>query len=60
MLPLSIYAQHESKLSSQATGLSSDITTTENFRLLRDDPNAKLIISCKLSITTHHFLAQHN
>ncbi|KAJ4292873.1 hypothetical protein N0V88_005531 [Collariella sp. IMI 366227] len=45
VLPLPLYAQHEEKLSSQPTGLVSDITATENFRLLRDDPNAKLIIT---------------
>ncbi|KAL2144903.1 hypothetical protein VTI28DRAFT_8364 [Corynascus sepedonium] len=45
ILPLSLYAQHEAKLSSQPGGISPDITATENFRLLRDDPTAKLIIS---------------
>ncbi|KAK4154245.1 Alpha/Beta hydrolase protein [Chaetomidium leptoderma] len=45
ILPLPVYSQHEAKLSSQPSGFSKDITTTENFRLLRDDPNAKLVIS---------------
>ncbi|KAK3292848.1 Alpha/Beta hydrolase protein [Chaetomium fimeti] len=45
ILPLPIYAQHEAKLSAQPSGISPDITATENFRLLRDDPTAKLIIS---------------
>ncbi|KAK4033113.1 Alpha/Beta hydrolase protein [Parachaetomium inaequale] len=45
ILPLPLYTQHEAKLSSQPSGLSPDITTTENFRLLRDDPSARLIIS---------------
>ncbi|KAK4102368.1 alpha/beta-hydrolase [Parathielavia hyrcaniae] len=45
ILPLSVYAEHEAKLSSQPNGLASDITATENFRLLRDDPSAKLIIT---------------
>ncbi|KAK4121923.1 alpha/beta-hydrolase [Parathielavia appendiculata] len=45
VLPLSVYAEHEAKLSSQPSGLVSDITTTENFRLLRDDPSAKLIVT---------------
>ncbi|KAL1837170.1 hypothetical protein VTJ49DRAFT_4180 [Mycothermus thermophilus] len=56
VLPLSIYAQHESTLSSQPGGLSPDITTTENFRLLRDDPNAKLIITSQL---TQGYRPQH-
>ncbi|SPQ24590.1 f0ecaa5f-2b09-4c8b-8d2c-b1ecef185439 [Thermothielavioides terrestris] len=45
ILPMTLYAQHESKLVSQPTGFCPDITATENFRLLRDDPTAKLIIS---------------
>lgn len=46
ILPLPLYAQHEATLSAQPGGFCEDITATENFRLLRDDPNAKLIISC--------------
>ncbi|AEO59832.1 hypothetical protein MYCTH_2308400 [Thermothelomyces thermophilus ATCC 42464] len=45
ILPLPLYVQHEDKLSSQPSGFCHDITATENFRLLRDDPTAKLIIS---------------
>ncbi|KAK4227313.1 Monoacylglycerol lipase ABHD12 [Podospora fimiseda] len=45
ILPLSVYHEHEATLTAQPTGLSQDITTTENFKLLRDDPSAKLIIS---------------
>ncbi|KAK3901566.1 Alpha/Beta hydrolase protein [Staphylotrichum tortipilum] len=45
ILPLPLYAQHEASLSSQPSGPVPDITATENFRLLRDDPAAKLIIS---------------
>ncbi|KAL2133813.1 hypothetical protein VTI74DRAFT_1619 [Chaetomium olivicolor] len=45
ILPLPLYAQHEDKLSSQPSGMVSEITSTENFRLLRDDPNARLIIT---------------
>ncbi|KXX78664.1 Monoacylglycerol lipase ABHD12 [Madurella mycetomatis] len=45
VLPLPLYAQHEATLSSQPAGFSHDITTTHNFRLLRDDPTSKLIIS---------------
>lgn len=47
VLPLPLYAQHEAALSSQPTGFSHDITATLNFRLLRDDPTSKLIISCE-------------
>ncbi|KAL2117606.1 hypothetical protein VTJ04DRAFT_7266 [Mycothermus thermophilus] len=45
ILPLSVYAKHQSTLSSQPRGFTPDITATENFRLLREDPDAKLVIS---------------
>ncbi|KAL2024927.1 hypothetical protein VTK56DRAFT_3626 [Thermocarpiscus australiensis] len=44
ILPLPLYARHEEKLAAQPSGFSSDITATENFRLLRDDPTSRLII----------------
>ena len=47
ILPLPLYARHEETLAAQSTGVSADITKTENFKLLRDDPEARLIISCK-------------
>ncbi|KAK3347542.1 Alpha/Beta hydrolase protein [Neurospora tetraspora] len=52
ILPLGLYARHESALAAQdrsgATGATggfvSDITTTLNFALLRDDPEARLVL----------------
>ncbi|KAJ4400973.1 hypothetical protein N0V85_005625 [Neurospora sp. IMI 360204] len=48
ILPLGLYARHESALAAQdrssAGGFVSDITTTINFKLLRDDPEARLVL----------------
>lgn len=46
VLPLGLYAKHEVELIKQPSGCVEDITTTKAFHLLRDDPNAKLIINC--------------
>ncbi|KAK3995280.1 Monoacylglycerol lipase ABHD12 [Cladorrhinum sp. PSN332] len=45
ILPLSVYHQHEATLTTQPTGSIQDITGTQNFKLLRDDPTSRLIIS---------------
>lgn len=52
ILPLSLYSQHEASLTegAEGSGFCSDITKTENFRLLREDPDSKLVISCKNSL----------
>ncbi|KAL2163343.1 hypothetical protein VTH06DRAFT_5400 [Thermothelomyces fergusii] len=42
ILPLSLYAQHEDRLSSQPTGFCQDIAATENFRLLLHGNAAQL------------------
>ncbi|THY12848.1 alpha/beta-hydrolase [Aureobasidium pullulans] len=44
VLPVELYRQHEQKLLTQPTGLSPDITSHLAFQLLRDDPEALLII----------------
>ncbi len=46
ILPLPLYAQHEDSLIKQPSGLCNDITQTENFKLLRQDPNSRLVIYC--------------
>ena len=46
ILPLPLYAQHEAQLAAQSSGFCQDITKTDNFRLLREDPDARLIIYC--------------
>lgn len=47
ILPLPLYYKNEEKLAAQQSGLSEDITTTEAFQMLKNDPDAKLVISCK-------------
>lgn len=43
-----LYAKHEESISSsREPGLCKDVKKTESFRLLKEDPNAKVIISCK-------------
>lgn len=43
--PLPLYLQHEDQLSSQPPGVASDITSSETFKLLKQDPEAKVIIT---------------
>ncbi|THW07771.1 alpha/beta-hydrolase [Aureobasidium pullulans] len=44
VLPVELYRQHEQKLRTQPTGLSPNITSQLAFQLLRDDPDALLVI----------------
>ncbi|KAI1475740.1 alpha/beta-hydrolase [Daldinia eschscholtzii] len=44
ILPLPTYLKHEDKLHTQQPGYSNDITKTESFKLLKDDPEARLVI----------------
>ncbi|CAK7221247.1 hypothetical protein SBRCBS47491_004463 [Sporothrix bragantina] len=44
VLPLPVYRQHEEALQVQQTGHCADITASESFRILKDDPSAKLIL----------------
>ncbi|KAK1752968.1 Alpha/Beta hydrolase protein [Echria macrotheca] len=44
ILPLKVYVEHEETLAAQETGFCRDITKTENFRLLREDPESRLIV----------------
>lgn len=44
ILPIELYRKHEEVLLAEPTGLISDITSTYAFRLLRDDPEARLVI----------------
>ncbi|KAF4631840.1 hypothetical protein G7Y89_g6291 [Cudoniella acicularis] len=45
VLPLGLYAKHESEILKQPSGCAEDMTQTTAFRLLRDDPEALLIIN---------------
>ena len=44
ILPIESYREHESALVAEPFGFASDITSCFAFKLLRDDPNARLII----------------
>jgi abhydrolase domain-containing protein 12 len=43
-MPLPVYLKHERKLAAQSSGFCNDITATENFKLLREDLEARLIV----------------
>ncbi|KAI4159455.1 MAG: hypothetical protein L6R39_000357 [Caloplaca ligustica] len=44
ILPVELYRQHESELTAEPSGFVSDVSSRVAFRLLRDDPDARLII----------------
>ncbi|VUC35805.1 unnamed protein product [Clonostachys rosea] len=44
LLPLPLYLQNEASLAAQTPGLADDVTTTESFRLLKHDPEARLVL----------------
>jgi hypothetical protein len=49
VMPLGLYAKHESEILQQPSGCAEDITKTKAFRLLKDDPDSRLIINCDFS-----------
>ncbi|KAI0377588.1 alpha/beta-hydrolase [Hypomontagnella monticulosa] len=44
ILPLPTYLKHEDELQAQEPGFADNITGTTSFRLLKDDPRARLVI----------------
>ncbi|KAK7913952.1 hypothetical protein PG985_011655 [Apiospora marii] len=42
ILPLQAYLGNEDKLQAQPAGFAEDVTATESFRMLREDPDARL------------------
>lgn len=44
VLPIELYRQHESALVAEPSGFVSDITSRYAFKLLRDDPEARLVL----------------
>ncbi|KAI2463486.1 alpha/beta-hydrolase [Annulohypoxylon bovei var. microspora] len=44
ILPLPTYLKHENILQAQQSGFSGDIIKTESFKLLKNDPEARLVI----------------
>lgn len=47
LLPLPLYLQNEASLAARVPGFADDVTTTESFRLLKHDPEARLVLYCK-------------
>lgn len=50
VLPLQTYIKHESKLQLQDDGFCDDVASAESFRILKDDPEARLIIYCEFHL----------
>jgi hypothetical protein len=48
IMPLPTYLKNEDKLQAEPHGFVKDFTSTESFKVLRKDPNARLVIICKL------------
>lgn len=44
VLPIGLYLRNEAQLTNESPGLTSDITSTVGFSLLRDDPDARLVL----------------
>ncbi|KAL8917196.1 MAG: hypothetical protein Q9208_008098 [Pyrenodesmia sp. 3 TL-2023] len=44
IIPTELYRRHESELLDESAGLVSDVSSRITFKLLRDDPEARLII----------------
>lgn len=44
ILPLPLYLQNEASLATQTPGFSKDFTQTESFRLLKEDPESRLVM----------------
>lgn len=44
ILPLETYRQHQKDLREEPTGLSKDITKRISFKLLKEDPHARLVL----------------
>ncbi|WAO84467.1 Hydrolase-4 domain-containing protein [Fusarium falciforme] len=47
ILPLPLYLQNEASIESQNPGFSEDFTKTESFRLLKEDPESRLVLYCE-------------
>lgn len=47
ILPIAVYAKSEVDLILDPTGSDIDVTKTTAFRLLKEDPESRLIISCQ-------------
>ena len=46
ILPIELYRRHEPALIAEPAGFALDITSRFAFKLLRDDPDARLVSTC--------------
>ncbi len=47
IMPLPLYLQNEAVIATRTPGYAQDVTSTEAFRLLKEDREARLIVSCQ-------------
>jgi hypothetical protein len=45
VLPLDVYLENELEIVQKATGLVEDLTETVGYKLLRDDPESKVVVN---------------
>ena len=57
ILPLKTYAANEASLAAEPSGFCEDFSSSPSFKILRQTPNAKLIISCKCSLVVRSRLS---
>lgn len=50
VLPTAVYLKHEAELQGQPSGRADRVESTAAFRALRNDPDARVVISCKTLI----------
>ena len=50
ILPLPLYLKNEAALAAQESGFSQDFPQTESFRLLKEDPETRLVLYCELQL----------
>lgn len=51
ILPLPLYLKNEEVVATQPAGYCNDFRSSESFKLLKEDPKAKLILYCKFNTT---------
>lgn len=45
MLPLDVYLENELEIVQKASGLVEDLTSTVGYKLLKNDPESKVIVN---------------
>ena len=59
ILPLAVYAKNEQLLVGQVPERTEDYTATESFKLLANDPESRLVISCEWVIPSESHLGDN-